>query len=261
MVGADSHLWVVKFQNNPQGLRVLANELIATRLAAAIGLPVPATDVVEVTEWLIENTGALYVERSVGRRERCRAGLQFGSQYVGGEQARHVVDYLPEQTLREVKNLSAFAGVLALDKWTGNCNGRQAVFSRKARERGYRATFIDQGFCFNAVAWDFPDAPKRGVYGRNLVYDGVTGWESFEPWLSRIEAIKAETLWSIADAVPPEWYDGNTSLLERLMEELLRRRTGVRALIKTFRESDRQPFPRWQERVLSAETTGASSVQ
>ncbi len=260
MVGADSRLWVVKFQNNPQHLRVLANELIATRLAEAIGLPVPATDVVEVTEWLIENTSDLYVEPSVGRRERCRAGLQFGCQYVGGEQARHVVDYLPEQELREVKNVAAFAGVLALDKWTGNCNGRQAVFSRRARERGYKATFIDQGFCFNAAAWDFPDAPKRGVYGRNLVYGGVTGWESFEPWLSRIEAIKAETLWGIADTVPPEWYDDDAGLLEGLMEELLRRRTAVRELIEAFRDSDRQPFPRWRERVVFSEGLRATPL-
>lgn len=245
MVGADSRLWVVKFQNNPQHLRVLANELIATRLAEAIGLPVPTTDVIEVTDWLIEHTDDLYVERGVGRRERCRAGLQFGSQYVGGETTRHVVDYLPEQELRSVTNVGAFAGVLALDKWTGNCNGRQAVFSRKARQRGYRATFIDQGFCFNAAAWDFPDSPKRGVYGRDVVYQTVTGWESFEPWLSRIEALKAETLWKIADGVPPEWYDGDTALMEGLMERLLDRRVRVRELITAFRESDRRPFPRW----------------
>ena len=245
MVGADSRLWVVKFQNNPQHLRVLANELIATRLAEAIGLPVPATDVIEVTDWLIEHTDDLYVEQTAGRRERCRAGLQFGCQYVGGEAARHVVDYLPEQELLAVTNVGAFAGVLALDKWTGNCNGRQAVFSRKARARGYRATFIDQGFCFNAAAWDFPDAPKRGVYGRDVVYRAVTGWESFEPWLSRIEAMKAETLWTIADGVPPEWYDGDTVLMERLVEQLLERREKVRGLIAAFRASDRRPFPLW----------------
>ena len=260
MVGADSRLWVVKFQNNPQHLRVLANELIATRLAEAIGLPVPATDVVEVTEWLIENTMDLYVEPSVGRRERCRAGLQFGCHYVGGERTRHVLDYLPEQELREVKNVAAFAGVLALDKWTGNCNGRQAVFSRKARERGYRATFIDQGFCFNAAAWDFPDSAKRGVYGRNAVYSGVTGWESFEPWLSRIEAMEAETLWGIADAVPPEWYDGEASLLEDLLETLLRRRARVRGLIEAFRDSDRQPFPKWRGQAAFADAPHAAPL-
>ena len=32
MLGADGKLWVVKFRNNPQHVRVLANELIATRL-------------------------------------------------------------------------------------------------------------------------------------------------------------------------------------------------------------------------------------
>ena len=100
MLGADGKLWVVKFQNNPQHLRVLANELIATRLAAAVGLTVPATDVVEVTEWLIANTPELHVEARAGVRERCRAGLQFGSEYVGAEQGE-----LPEG-LAQVWNAS-----------------------------------------------------------------------------------------------------------------------------------------------------------
>ena len=107
--------------------------------------------------------------------------------------------------------------MLVVDKWTGNCNGRQAVFDRKARERKYRATFIDQGFCFNAGEWTFPDSPLRGVYARNSVYSGVTGWQSFEPWLSRVEAMPAEKLWAIAEAVPPEWYGGDLSQIEQLM--------------------------------------------
>ena len=37
MRAADGHFYVVKFQNNPQHLRVLANELLATRLAEKIG--------------------------------------------------------------------------------------------------------------------------------------------------------------------------------------------------------------------------------
>ena len=246
MLGADGRLWVVKFQNNPQHLRVLANELIATRLAAAVGLPVPETEVVEVTEWLIANTGDLYVEPRVGRRERCRAGLQFGARFVGGERPGQVFDYLPEEQLSDVRNLQSFAGVLALDKWTGNCNGRQAVFSRRGRERRYSATFIDQGYCFNAADWNFPDSPKRGVYGRNCVYEEVSGWDSFEPWLGRIETLDPDHIWAIAETVPPEWYDGDDSGLERLMEELLRRKSRLRELIDAFRLSDRAPFPKWK---------------
>ena len=245
MLGADGKLWVVKFQNNPQHLRVLANELIATRLAAAVGLTVPASEVVEVSEWLVANTPEMFVEQARGVRSRYTAGLQFGSQFVGGLMPGQVVDYLPEAQLDEVRNLGEFAGMLCVDKWAGNCNGRQAVFERRARERKYRATFIDQGFCFNAGEWDFPDSPLRGVYARNRVYAKVTGWESFEPWLSRIETLEAETLWEIAEAVPPEWYGGDTAVIERLMEQMLRRRSRVRELITSFRESSREPFPMW----------------
>ena len=245
MLGADGKLWVVKFQNNPQDVRVLANELIATRLAAAVGLTVPVSDVVEVTEWLVSNTLDMFVDMPRGVRQRYTAGLQFGSQFVGGLMPGQVVDYLPEQQLDEVRNLAEFAGMLCIDKWAGNCNGRQAVFERKPREKKYRATFIDQGFCFNAGAWTFPDSPLRGVYQRNQVYARVTGWESFEPWLSRVEAMEGETLWSIAEAVPPEWYGGDTAVIEQLMEQMLRRRSRVRELIGEFRDSNREPFPMW----------------
>jgi len=34
----DGHYYVVKFQNNPQGARILANEMLAGRLALALGL-------------------------------------------------------------------------------------------------------------------------------------------------------------------------------------------------------------------------------
>ena len=34
MLGADGNAWIVKFQNNPQHLRVLPNELLGTRLGA-----------------------------------------------------------------------------------------------------------------------------------------------------------------------------------------------------------------------------------
>jgi hypothetical protein len=262
MLGSDGALWVVKFQNNPQHLRVLANELIATRLAEAVGLSVPKTEIVAVSAWLIENSSEMMVELGGGVRERCAAGLQFGSRFVGGavledRGAGQVVDYLPEPQMGDLRNLAEFAGMLALDKWTGNCNGRQAVYERKARERRYRAVFIDQGYCFNAGEWTFPDVPLRGIFPRNQVYAGVRGWESFEPWLGRIESCDATTLWRIAEAVPPEWYGGDLRTIERLMEQLLERRSRVRQLIDGFRRSDREPFPNWESKVVPSRRTAA----
>jgi hypothetical protein len=244
MLGADGHLYVVKFQNNPQHVRVLANEMLATRLAAMAGLTVPVTVVIDVSDWLIENTPEMEVD--LGRTKvRCQAGLQFGARYVGGTMPGQVVDYLPEEQLIEIRNLEEFAGMLALDKWTGNVNGRQAVFSRKAREKRYSACFIDQGYCFHAGEWRFEDVPLRGVYPRNLVYAGVVGWGSFEPWLSRIETMDEAQVWRAAEEIPVEWYGGDMGELESLVEKLLKRRGRVRELIEEFGRSDRQPFPKW----------------
>jgi hypothetical protein len=140
----DGHFYVVKFQSNPQHLRVLANELLATRLAERTGLPVPVTEIVKVDAWLIENTPELRTDMA-GFARPCKSGLQFGARYVCDPAEGQAFDYLPENMLARVRNLAAFAGMLVVDKWLGNANGRQAVFWKKTQERKYTATFIESG--------------------------------------------------------------------------------------------------------------------
>jgi len=250
--GAQSHLmrckdgnhYVVKFRNNPQHQRVLANEFLATKLAEHIGLPVPAAEIVEVSSQLIANTAELtFVLGS--QQVACEAGLQFGSRYAVNPAEGQVFDYLPPESLARVRNLDTFAGILALDKWTCNADGRQVAFWRKLREKKYSATFIDQGYCFNAGEWTFPDFPLRGVFPRNEVYFRVRGWDSFEPWLTRIENLEEEHVWKAAEQIPPDWYGDAWGELEGLVEQLLRRRRLVRDLILAFRNSSRRPFPDW----------------
>ena len=45
---------VVKFSQNPQGERVLANEFICSGLAALLGLPVPGAILVDVPDALLD---------------------------------------------------------------------------------------------------------------------------------------------------------------------------------------------------------------
>jgi len=52
----DGCCYVTKFQNNPQHIRVLANEMLATNLGLALGLPMPRVEVIVVSDWLIEHT-------------------------------------------------------------------------------------------------------------------------------------------------------------------------------------------------------------
>ena len=53
--------------------------------------------------------------------------------------------YFRTGSVESLKNLADFARVLVLDKWAANSDGRQAVFSKKVKERKYRATFIELG--------------------------------------------------------------------------------------------------------------------
>ena len=121
---ADESNYVVKFQNNPQHVRILANEMLAARLAMLIGLPVAAPACVEVPPALIRGTPPLELE--IGpRREVCLAGLQFGSRYPGVPSQTLVVDFLPDRLLSKVRGLaSVFLGAFIFDKWTCNCDGR-----------------------------------------------------------------------------------------------------------------------------------------
>ena len=244
MLCSDGHYYVVKFRNNPQHLRVLANERLAARLAEIVGLPVPATEPVEANEWLVQNAPEMHIQLAQSV-VRCEPGLQFGSRYVLNPTQGQVFDYMPAEMLDRLTNLASFAGILAFDKWTGNVDGRQAAFWKYARQRKYTASFIDHGYCFNAGEWTFPDHPLRGVYARTEVYGTVTGWDSFEPWLSRIERMPAEMIWQAAEVVPAEWYGDDGNAFEQLVTTLIGRRNKVRQLIEAFRQSPRTPFARW----------------
>ncbi len=245
MRASDNTFWVVKYQNNPQGLRILANEMLATRLGQWLGLAMPQVEVIEVSDWLIEHTPELRIQIADSEIP-CSSGKQLASRYPD-DPAADVFDYLPESMLMKVSNLKDFVRILVLDKWAANCDGRQAVFSRKARARSYSATFIDQGYCMNACEWTFPDAALRGVYGRNCVYEHVTGWDAFEPALTKAEEADPLDIWRCADPIPPEWYGHDFDALEQVVGTLYQRRNKIRELIEAFRNSSRNPFPNWKE--------------
>ena len=258
--GSQSHLlrtsdgasYVTKFRNNPQHVRVLANEMLATRLGLALGLPMPRVEVIEVSDWLIAHTPDLRIQLG-GTELACQSGRHLGSFYIGCAAAGLTSDYLPRELLERVYNLADFGRVLVLDKWTCNSDGRQAVFCRKtSRCQRYTATFIDQGYCFNAGEWTFPDFPLRGVYANNCVYETVTGWDAFEPALTQAESMDEARIWQFAADIPEEWYEGDRDGLERLVGKLSKRRGIIRTLITDFRQSPRHPFPKWSDSTIFA---------
>ena len=246
--GHDGEYYIVKFQNNPQHVRVLTNEMLAARLALLIGLPVPRPAIVDVPPELIEGNPQLAMEFGA-RREPCAAGLQFGSSFPGVPGKTLVVDFLPDRLLRRVRDFnSTFLGAFVFDKWTCNCNGRQLIFTRPAGpERPlYSAWLIDHGFCFNDGEWNFPDSPIRSLYPRRLVYENVQGLKSFEPYLSTIENLKAEQVLDCVRGIPVEWCGDDPAKLIGLATQLYERRRLVRQAIIDAKNSSLRPFANWK---------------
>ena len=254
MQADDGNHYVVKFRQNSQHPRILVNELLSYVLLEYLNLPTPGWNIVTVPAQLIEESPKLTVGHG-SCAQPPTPGPHFGSRYPDNPARCAVCDYLPLSVLRGVRNLEAFRGMLAFDKWVSNADGRQAIFYQErttgnASLTRYVASMIDHGFAFNAHAWNFTDAPELGLYCRREVYENVTGYESFEPWLSRIISCPTSVLDEAYRQVPPQWLEPHQAPLEALFDHLYTRRRQVSDLLSDAKHASRDPFPKWSARVI-----------
>jgi hypothetical protein len=105
---SDGSFYVTKFQNNPQHIRVLANEMFATRLGQWLGLPMPRVEAIEVSDWLIANTPELRVDVG-GLAVPCSSGRQLASLFPCDPATTTIFDYLPSHCLENLSNSRDFA--------------------------------------------------------------------------------------------------------------------------------------------------------
>ena len=179
--GAQSHLlrasdgdsYVTKFQNNPQHIRVLANEMLATNLGLALGLPMPRVEVIEVSDWLIEHTEDLRISLG-GSKIPCRSGKQLGSLYVGCESPGMTFDYLPRELLEEFVMLRTSLGFLS---WTSGrataMDGRQSS-AGKRREASDTPQPLSTKATASMPASGVSRTVRSEVYTRTIVYTRVS---------------------------------------------------------------------------------------
>ena len=231
MLASDDNLYVVKFRNNPQHVRVLANELLATRLAAAIGLAVPpsrshrsqrvADPEHTRSEHRAARRGAAMPGRpalrlALGGRADARADgrLSAPGAVAGGPQSGRVrrrsgtrqVDLQHQRTAGGVSERPAGTPL------PRHLHRPGILFSCRGLEIHRR----QPGRCFcrkHACTAGSPAGTASSL--------GSAASRTWPP----------ETAWGIAEIIPPEWYGGDLSALEVLVERLLARRGRVRELI------------------------------
>ncbi len=248
---SDGEYYVVKFQNNPQGTRILANELLAAGLASRLGLPITGSAIVDVTELLIRHADDLTIQ--IGRGNvPCSPGSCFGSRLpsesgpYGIRVPIAIESFLPDCVPHRIINNAEFIPMLVFDKWTCNSDCRQVMFTRAHGAEEYSVTMIDNGYCFNGVEWTFPNLPKGGLSPRPSAYETVRGIDAFEAWIQILEAgAGMQLLDHLADELPHEWYQHDAKALRCLLGDLNRRRHHVRALLYTSRSEFPQCFPNW----------------
>jgi HipA-like kinase len=244
--------YVIKFPNNPQGKRVLVNELLGARFAERLGIPVAEADIISVDPNLIEMSAECRIELS-GSRVRCAAGLCFGSRYLGDPHRVAVWDFIGDTQIRACENISDFLGMLVFDIWTSNSDLRQTLFLKDDGQTKFRTLMIDQSLCFWGAQWRLTDYDdRRHLYARSVVYDGAQGICDFEAWLCRLEdAIGEQYLQGVAAEVPVDWYGAKTVSLNRLLEQLDKRRMSVRDRITSLARISPRFFPNWRAREVS----------
>lgn len=257
MEADDGHFYVVKFQCNPQHRRILVNELIAAEILRYLQISTPETALIRITPEFLSEHPEVYLQLG-SRHIPVRPGWHFGSRHPGDPSRMATYDYMPDSLLLQVSNITEFLGALVFDKWAGNADGRQSLFFRAQlkewlpqsgahpRKLGFVVLMIDHGFAFNGPHWDFPESPVQGLYPRKAVYETVRSMADFEPWLERVVHFPEEVIDRAARQIPPEWVDGEEEQLEKMLEQLLRRRKRVPHLINDCRQARTSPFPNWQ---------------
>lgn len=264
--GAQAHLletaggqfYVVKFLNNPQHRRILINEWIASAFLRYLGLSVPEPALIEIGADFIANNPDAHIQLG-SKRIPPVEGWHFGSRFPGNPARMVVYDFLPDVLLSRIENRAEFPALLAFDQWMGNSDSRQAIFFRAhlrewlptfeahPQKLGFVAQMVDQGFVFDGPNWRFGDSPLQGLYFRPIVYEHITGWDDFQPWLDRIVNFPAHIVDRAVSQIPQSWLSQpeERDELHRLLEKLLRRSKRVPDLIEACRRNRSDLFPQW----------------
>lgn len=214
--------------------------MLGSSLARMLGLPAPPVAVINVRKEFIRHSEEMVVhlERD---SEPCHAGLSCGVEF-NERGFIFLPNFFPPE---DVENPADILGMLIFDKWTSNSDRRQLILYRETPTELYRIAMIDQGDCFCRDRWAFVDDPVIGLSDCRRFYGRATTLRDFEPWLYRLEnEVKLDRLREIAARIPPQWYQGDTVALKRLLIELDCRRVLVRGLLSITLRTCVDYFPR-----------------
>lgn len=208
---------VVKFLENPQGIRALANEIIGFGIADVLGLEHPPVGTVEITAQSLGDTGILeFVNHEIymGDKFIFKPGLGFYSKWLNPKDEVMGVDM---KSISGVVNPHMMAGVVVLDLLINN-KDRKPMNSNLIlhRESGRQhLKLIDLGMAFGNAGWEldnFSD-PSLPPLTEPLPYSSpptgllevVNPRTDFSEFLAKLQKLDSTVLTEIVDRIPDSW--------------------------------------------------------
>lgn len=213
----DAEKYVVKFQTNPEGPKVLISEFVSHRLAQIFHIPLTHFSLINVSEDIVLNNP---------RFANISKGIQFGSSF------QNIAAPFSAKMLGTVSNSHIIPDIVAFDFLVGNddrAGNRGNLLFVKPFHAQLSICVIDYSHAFFSPLWDQVmlnqkkaefdlTIMNRVVYQRLVPY--INGNKPFDRFLNNLSRIDKGTIKAILDEVPDEWSlsnDDSAALAEFLI--------------------------------------------
>ncbi len=208
---------VVKFLENPQGIRALTNEIIGFGIANVLGLEHPPVGVVEITAGSLGESGKLeFVNHEIyaGEKFVFKPGLGFYSKWLNPKDEVMGVDM---KSISGAINPHMLAGVVVLDLLINNKDRKpknsNLILHRESGRQHLK--LIDLGMAFGSANWELGNLKDSSLppLTEPLPYSSpptgllevVNPRTDFSEFLAKLQQLDSVVLTEIVNRIPDSW--------------------------------------------------------
>ena len=239
--GDDGIIYYVKLNRNPQGSRVLINELIANGIAQLLEIPIPKGALINLSQEFLDTNPDLIA--SFG--PSLIPGFHFASEYLKNSYAPE-----PVSMINSICNKNDLPLIVVFDILMMN-NDRNVVnncrlLSSDGSSKTVKLYILDHGHCFGGPQWDLFIRENVAVWDTNTLNDDIAklivGNAPFDNALEKVEKLSNDQISSIIDLLPKEWDVSQEE--KKFIKDFLNQR---KFLIRNMLADHKNLFPFWIE--------------
>jgi hypothetical protein len=254
IVGEDDQIYVVKFKNNPQGIGSIVNEALGILIAREMELPVPEIALMDVSKsFILANNLTFYSDEG---KCYCDSGFQLAIKLAVHPARGRIFDVSDMDGARTTDNAEVLDFAQIFDWWTCNIDRRQLVVWRASRQKKFRLSMIDFGYCFGGPEHDWRKIPSCN--NLNLTPTSIEWCNQLELWdCSKVRGLLSE----IADLIPSalDLYEPFVKNLEYRKQKLTKLMK-CRRLLETVRHGDSKKKCKGRNKVAGSARLGTLSA-